>query len=105
MNTEQASARLVTELVAAGSLGDDWRLAFEQVPRHVFIPDIVYQLDRSDAETILCRCIGRTNRTSSWSSPMPIRRSRWGAEKVVTVEIDPAVAWQAPRSTRLGSAR
>lgn len=45
---EQERARLVTELVAAGLLGDDWRAAIEQVPRHLFIPDTVWQVSDAD---------------------------------------------------------
>ncbi|MGH3913993.1 MAG: methyltransferase domain-containing protein [Pseudonocardiaceae bacterium] len=39
---EQLRAGLVAELAAAGTLTEDWRAAFEAVPRHVFIPDITW---------------------------------------------------------------
>jgi protein-L-isoaspartate(D-aspartate) O-methyltransferase len=37
--------RLVTALAAAGRLPDAWRPAFEQVPRHLFVPVIAWLLD------------------------------------------------------------
>ena len=33
------AAALVAELTGAGVLASDWRQAFEQVPRHVFVPE------------------------------------------------------------------
>lgn len=44
MTGEQARAQLVSELVAAGELAEDWRPAFEQVLRHEFIPDTVWRV-------------------------------------------------------------
>jgi protein-L-isoaspartate(D-aspartate) O-methyltransferase len=41
-DTETLHRRLVEELVAAGTLTDDWRAAFEAVPRHAFIPDLTW---------------------------------------------------------------
>ena len=39
---ETLRRRLVEKLVAAGALTDDWRSAFEAVPRHAFIPDLTW---------------------------------------------------------------
>jgi protein-L-isoaspartate O-methyltransferase len=50
---EQERARLVTDLVAAGSLGDDWRAGFEQVPRHLFIPDVVWRVSAADGGRLM----------------------------------------------------
>jgi protein-L-isoaspartate O-methyltransferase len=50
---EQERARLVAELVTAGSLDDDWRAAFEQVPRHLFIPDTVWQVSDADGGRLM----------------------------------------------------
>jgi protein-L-isoaspartate(D-aspartate) O-methyltransferase len=41
-DAETLHRRLVEELVAAGTLADDWRAAFEAVPRHAFIPDLTW---------------------------------------------------------------
>ncbi|WP_084210615.1 methyltransferase domain-containing protein [Pseudonocardia acaciae] len=53
MTLERERARLVTDLVAAGSLGDDWRAAFEQVPRHEFIPGTVWQVSEAAGGRLL----------------------------------------------------
>ena len=42
-DVEALHRRLVEELVAAGTLAEDWRAAFEAVPRHAFIPDLTWQ--------------------------------------------------------------
>lgn len=34
--------QLVEKLVAAGTVTEDWRAAFETVPRHTFIPDLIW---------------------------------------------------------------
>jgi protein-L-isoaspartate O-methyltransferase len=65
VNAEQARARLTAELMAAGSLGDEWRLAFEQVPRHMFIPDTVYRLDRERSGNDLVP-LRRAHRPNEW---------------------------------------
>ncbi|MGH3798633.1 MAG: hypothetical protein ACRDTD_00585 [Pseudonocardiaceae bacterium] len=39
---ETLHPRLVEKLVAAGTLAEDWRAAFEAVPRHAFIPDLTW---------------------------------------------------------------
>jgi protein-L-isoaspartate O-methyltransferase len=41
-DAETLHRRLVEELVAAGTVADDWRAAFEAVPRHAFIPDLTW---------------------------------------------------------------
>jgi len=43
---EDARARMVAGLAARGALDETWRAAFEQVPRHLFIPEMVWLLDR-----------------------------------------------------------
>ncbi|WP_431959797.1 methyltransferase domain-containing protein [Actinacidiphila sp. bgisy160] len=59
-------ARLVRRIVAAGELADPrWRAAFEEVPRHLFVP--VYHRPRSD---------GGFTRLSA-DDPDPRGRSRW----------------------------
>lgn len=42
-------------LVASGALDDTWRPAFEQVPRHLFIPDTIWRLDRAAGGRLLPR--------------------------------------------------
>jgi protein-L-isoaspartate(D-aspartate) O-methyltransferase len=37
---------MVADLVAAGALDQTWRAAFEWVPRHLFIPEVLWLLDR-----------------------------------------------------------
>ena len=37
---------MVAGLVATGALDETWRAAFEQVPRHLFIPEVLWLLDR-----------------------------------------------------------
>jgi len=46
MTPEDARARMVAGLVATGALDETWRAAFEQVPRHLFIPEVIWLLDR-----------------------------------------------------------
>jgi len=41
-DAEELRGKLVEALAAAGTLTEDWRAAFESVPRHVFIPDITW---------------------------------------------------------------
>ncbi|WP_037070028.1 methyltransferase domain-containing protein [Pseudonocardia acaciae] len=66
MTFEQERARLVTELVAAGSLGDDWRrAAFEQVPRHEFIPGTVWQVSEAAGGRLLA--MRRDTDPDTWS--------------------------------------
>jgi protein-L-isoaspartate O-methyltransferase len=38
--------RLVQGLVQRGELDERWRAALTEVPRHVFIPDVVWRQDR-----------------------------------------------------------
>lgn len=38
--------RLVDDLVGRGELAEQWRAAFVEVPRHLFIPDTVWRQDR-----------------------------------------------------------
>jgi hypothetical protein len=74
VNAEQARARLVAELMAAGSLSDDcWRAAFEQVSRHVFIPDTVWRVDKS-AGAGCCRCAAAPIPMISWRWLTPMSR-------------------------------
>jgi protein-L-isoaspartate O-methyltransferase len=35
---------MVAELVESGVLEPDWRSAFEQVPRHRFVPDTMWRV-------------------------------------------------------------
>ncbi|MDP8929528.1 MAG: protein-L-isoaspartate(D-aspartate) O-methyltransferase, partial [Actinomycetota bacterium] len=37
--------RLADELTASGKLTDDWRAAFLSVPRHAFIPEVIWRED------------------------------------------------------------
>ncbi|MFJ1645713.1 methyltransferase domain-containing protein [Streptomyces sp. NPDC088258] len=61
----EARAALVAEIAATGALGDPaWRAAFEEVPRHVFVP--YYFVSRPGGYDRL------------WSGdPEPARRARW----------------------------
>jgi protein-L-isoaspartate O-methyltransferase len=42
--------RMVEELMVAGTLTDEWRAAFEAVPRHAFIPDHTWYHDAANGE-------------------------------------------------------
>jgi protein-L-isoaspartate O-methyltransferase len=42
---EAARAELLAQLVAAGDLEPSWRDAFDQVPRHEFVPDVIWRVD------------------------------------------------------------
>jgi protein-L-isoaspartate O-methyltransferase len=42
-DAEALNRRLVTELTAAGALPERWRAAFEATPRHLFVPDVIWQ--------------------------------------------------------------
>jgi protein-L-isoaspartate O-methyltransferase len=44
---DQARAELLTTLVATGALTGDWRPSFEAVPRHLFIPETIWRVDRA----------------------------------------------------------
>lgn len=44
MTPDGARAELVASLVSSGALDRTWRPAFEQVPRHLFIPDTIWQV-------------------------------------------------------------
>ncbi|MGH3934370.1 MAG: methyltransferase domain-containing protein [Pseudonocardiaceae bacterium] len=39
--------QMVKKLVAAGTVGEDWRAAFEAVPRHAFIPELTWRHGRA----------------------------------------------------------
>ncbi|MGH3818095.1 MAG: hypothetical protein ACRDRE_10115 [Pseudonocardiaceae bacterium] len=47
MTTARLLNRLVEQLTAEGDLTADWRETFLAVPRHLFIPDTVWQQDPS----------------------------------------------------------
>lgn len=47
MTPDEARARLVAALAGSGALDEGWRVAFERVPRHLFIPDMVWRLNGS----------------------------------------------------------
>ena len=44
---DQIRAELLATLVATGALTEDWRPAFEAVPRHLFIPETIWRVDRA----------------------------------------------------------
>ncbi len=46
-DAETLHRQLVEELVAAGTLTEGWRAAFEAVPRHAFIPDLTWHHGRA----------------------------------------------------------
>jgi hypothetical protein len=66
--------RLVRELVAAGTIPDDWRPAFEAVPRHAFIPDLTWQYGTVNGRWGLIRTIASTTQTVG--CPPPTRTTR-----------------------------
>ncbi|MGH3939102.1 MAG: methyltransferase domain-containing protein [Pseudonocardiaceae bacterium] len=47
---ETLHRRLIEKLVAAGDLAEDWRNAFEAVPRHTFIPDVTWHYGTTNGE-------------------------------------------------------
>ncbi len=53
--------RLADELTASGELTDDWRAAFLSVPRHVFIPEVIW---REDGKTLVP--LRRTDDPQGW---------------------------------------
>ncbi|MFD3516128.1 methyltransferase domain-containing protein [Streptomyces sp. NPDC058657] len=54
---EPGPGRLASALTASGALTDDWLSAFEAVPRHLFVPDIIWPgragMNRQDARVVL----------------------------------------------------
>lgn len=47
MTAASARTELLDALVAAGDLDPSWRDTFDQVPRHEFIPDTIWRIDRA----------------------------------------------------------
>ncbi|MGH4019262.1 MAG: methyltransferase domain-containing protein [Pseudonocardiaceae bacterium] len=65
--------RLADELTASGDLTDDWREAFLSVPRHAFIPEVIW---REDGKTLVP--FRRADDPEGWL------RLAYGPEAVVT---------------------
>jgi len=55
--------RLVDELSAGGALEDSWRAAFLAVPRHLFVPDLVW---RSSPDGRRADPVNRTAQPAEW---------------------------------------
>ncbi len=72
-------AQLLAELTEAGSLGEEWRGAFERAPRSAFVPDAVWAPD-DDAPTGYRR-ITRTDDPADWWSLV-------NANGVVVTQVD-----------------
>ncbi len=50
MDVATLHLRLVEELVAAGTLPKDWRASFEAIPRHAFVPDLIWRYGTSNGK-------------------------------------------------------
>ncbi len=80
-DVERLLARLVEQLAADGDLTPDWRETFRAVPRHVFIPDTVWQHDPTiDGPNDLVP-VRRREQPDRW---LEIAYANWS----VTVQVD-----------------
>jgi protein-L-isoaspartate O-methyltransferase len=92
--------RMVDDLSTDGALQHQWREIFHAVPRHTFIPELVWHRGLSVALMLAALQVTPRMRVCELGTGYnaALLAQRLGADHVTTIEVDPALATQVRRA-------